>query len=49
MEQAEKLLRDKLPINLVSDLVGYSDPFHFSKMFKKYYGISPSQYKNRLL
>ena len=49
MEQAEKLLRDKLPINLVSDLVGYSDPFHFSKMFKKYYGISPSRYKGRLL
>lgn len=45
MEQAEKLLQDKLPVNLVCELVGYSDPFHFSKMFKKYYGVSPSLYK----
>lgn len=45
MEQAEKLLRDKLPVNLVSELVGYGDPFHFSKMFKKYYGVSPSRFK----
>lgn len=27
--------------------VGYSDPQYFSRVFKKYFGISPSVYKNR--
>ena len=25
--------------------VGYNDPFYFSRLFKKYMGVSPSEYK----
>lgn len=44
MEQAERLLRDGLSVNMTAELVGYNDPFNFSKMFKKYYGVSPSKF-----
>ena len=30
-------------IQEVAALVGYDDAYHFSKLFKKRYGISPSQ------
>ena len=30
----------------ISERVGYESPEHFSKIFKKYYGISPSELKN---
>ncbi|WP_256758791.1 response regulator [Cohnella sp. WQ 127256] len=32
----------------VSDLVGYNDPNYFSKCFKKQFGLTPSEYENRL-
>jgi len=44
MEQAEKLLRDGVSVSMTAELVGYNDPFNFSKMFKKYYGVSPSKF-----
>ncbi len=44
MEQAEKLLRDGLSVSMTAELVGYNDPFNFSKMFKKYHGVSPSRF-----
>jgi two-component system response regulator YesN len=28
--------------------VGYPDLCHFSKAFKKYYGVSPKEYKKRI-
>ena len=46
MEQA-KFLLNKNPDTLLKDvakLVGYDDPLHFSKVFKDYYGQSPSKY-----
>lgn len=33
-----------IQIGQVAKQVGYSDPFYFSKLFKKYYGVSPSKY-----
>ncbi|MBP3886166.1 MAG: helix-turn-helix transcriptional regulator [Cellulosilyticum sp.] len=43
---AKKLLEtESLPIKEVSSLVGYEDAYHFSKLFKKYYGYSPSDIK----
>lgn len=43
---AKELLETKsLPIKEVSNLVGYEDAYHFSKLFKKYYGYSPSDIK----
>jgi AraC-like DNA-binding protein len=26
--------------------VGFSDPYHFSRAFKKYHGISPSRFQD---
>lgn len=32
-------------IKSIANSVGYEDVYHFSKLFKKYYGISPLYYK----
>jgi YesN/AraC family two-component response regulator len=32
-------------IKSIANQVGYEDVYHFSKLFKKYYGISPLYYK----
>jgi two-component system response regulator YesN len=50
IEKAKELLRD--PRNKfyeVAQAVGYSDPSHFSKLFKKSTGYTPSAYRDRLL
>lgn len=41
----ELLEKGELKINEVAKNVGYNDAYHFSKLFKKYYGIPPSKYK----
>ena len=33
----------------VASLVGISDQFYFNRLFKKQFGISPSEYKSRQL
>lgn len=44
LAKAEDLLKEKnMPIKAVAQSVGYNDAYHFSKLFKKYYGISPSK------
>lgn len=44
MEQAELLLREKqLSVAEVSNLVGYSHLGYFAKVFKRQFGITPSQ------
>lgn len=50
MRKAKELL-DKNPeqsIQTVALAVGYEDAYHFSKLFKKYYGLSPLYYKARI-
>ena len=43
LAKAKSLLEnEKLPIKVVAKQVGYDDVYHFSKLFKKYYGIPPS-------
>lgn len=43
---AKSLLETQaLPIKEVSRRVGYEDAYHFSKLFKKYYGYPPSDIK----
>ena len=45
MEHARELLKsDYGSIAQVAENVGYTSLYHFSKMFKKYYGLSPSKY-----
>jgi YesN/AraC family two-component response regulator len=46
---AKQLLGDfSLPINMVGNMVGYTDPFHFSKSFKLVVGMSPAGYREEL-
>ena len=49
MNKARQLLDEKpdCSIQTVASAVGYEDAYHFSKLFKKYYGLSPLHYKAR--
>ncbi len=48
MERASHLiLHDSLTIQQIASSVGYSDPLYFSKQFKKWFGLSPTQYRER--
>jgi two-component system response regulator YesN len=45
MEEARKLMSTtSLKLQEISEIVGYDDPKYFSKVFKKFFGVSPSQY-----
>ena len=44
MKQAEELLRSgKLSIAEVANLIGYSQPASFAAVFKRKFGITPSE------
>ena len=45
LEKAKELLEGGYGGNIqeVAAMVGYEDAYHFSKLFKKHFGISPSQ------
>lgn len=47
LEKAKDILlnSDGGSIKSIANSVGYEDVYHFSKLFKKYYGISPLYYK----
>ena len=46
MCKATALLKDpNLSVEAVATSVGYGDPFHFSKEFKKNVGLAPSEYR----
>jgi AraC-like DNA-binding protein len=50
MEKAKELLQQKdYSVQEIAALVGYDDAYHFSKLFKKRYGISPSQVRKQAL
>lgn len=50
MRKAASLMNNSfLTIGEISNLVGYSDPLLFSRMFKKIIGLSPRAYRNRVL
>ena len=43
---AKELLNDSsLSVQEIVERVGYKDYFHFNKLFKKHYGITPSKYR----
>lgn len=49
LEKAKELLESDRcgSIQEVAAMVGYDDAYHFSKLFKKHYGISPSKAKRK--
>ncbi|MBR5218900.1 MAG: AraC family transcriptional regulator [Clostridia bacterium] len=48
MNMAASLLADRgMSVSVTAYSVGYNDIFTFSKMFKKFYGVTPSEYKKR--
>lgn len=50
MEKAKQLLQDaRYKISDISSRVGYSDGNYFGKSFKKYSGLSPSEYREKNL
>lgn len=50
MEKAKQLLGDpRYKITDISSKVGYSDGNYFGKSFKKYSGLSPSEYREKTL
>jgi AraC-like DNA-binding protein len=51
LEKAKEILLNEGSgsIKSIANRVGYDDVYHFSKLFKKYYGISPLYYKKRAM
>jgi two-component system, response regulator YesN len=48
LEMAKKLLMDpESKVSVISENVGYENKSYFSLMFKKYVGLSPTEYKAR--
>lgn len=45
MEHAAEYLRQGEPVAVAASLSGYGDAFHFSKMFKKRFGLPPQAYR----
>ena len=49
MSRAKKLLLDGVPVSKISDMLGYSSIHIFSRAFKKAVGVSPTEYKKKIL
>lgn len=44
-----KLAGEELTIGEIAELLGYADQFVFSKCFRNYYGVSPSEYRKKIV
>lgn len=49
VEEAKKLLREKLSTTMISDKLNFESPNYFTKVFKKYSGMTPSEYRKTIL
>ena len=47
MQKATAYLRDGKTISETSDLFGFEYPQHFTRMFKKHYSLTPSEFLKR--
>ncbi|SHN30413.1 AraC family transcriptional regulator [Gracilibacillus kekensis] len=48
LEKAKTLLLDdNMPLKEIALTIGYKDPNYFSRVFKKEFGISPTEYRNQ--
>ncbi|MFC5529449.1 response regulator transcription factor [Cohnella yongneupensis] len=50
MNEAKQLLslKKELSVKEVGETVGYPDPFYFSRIFKQFTGMTPTEYRTRL-
>jgi len=50
INEAKHLLswKKELSVKEVGEAVGYPDPFYFSRIFKQWTGLAPTEYRNRL-
>ena len=50
MKKAAELLRDNsLKISDITEQVGYSSQSYFTKCFKKYYNVTPTEYRENIM
>ncbi len=49
LTKAKKLLLDGFSVSKISDMLGYSSIHTFSRAFKNAVGVSPTDYKNKIL
>ena len=50
MKEAKKLIREEnLNVTQISDALGFSSIHHFTRMFKRITGLSPTAYKNTVI
>jgi hypothetical protein len=47
LERAARALRCGASVRDAAEHSGFNDPFHFSRVFKKLYGYSPSEFRRR--
>ena len=47
--RAKKLLLDGVSVSKISDMLGYSSIHNFSRAFKKTVGVSPTEYKKKII
>jgi len=45
MEAARGMLYGDLPVKSIAEKVGYTDPFYFSRLFRKTYQVSPERFR----
>jgi AraC-like DNA-binding protein len=48
LQKSRSLLAGNFSVSEISELMGFSSPSHFSREFKKTYGITPSKYKQEI-
>ncbi len=50
MQKARELVGiSELPMGEIAEMLGFEDALYFSKKFKAYYGVSPSQYRKQAI
>ena len=49
MEMARKLIHEDMPLEQVGKAVGYRDHSTFYRAFRKYFDVSPREYRSQIL